>query len=67
MNNINIHNDSRDRGLEVLLYKKEKDLDKSQKELKKFKLKFVIPLPFSLEFNFQFETYIVQKHKPSGG
>jgi hypothetical protein len=60
---INIYNDSRDRGLEVLLYKEEKTL---QQEPKKFKLELVIPFPFNREFNFQFETYISKKSKSSG-
>lgn len=63
MKDINIYSDSRNRGLEVLLYKKEKTL---QQESKKFKLELVIPLPFNREFNFQFETFISKKPKSSG-
>jgi hypothetical protein len=60
---INIHDDSRNRGLEVLLYKQEKE---SQQESKKFKLELMIPLPFNREFNFQFETFISKKPKSLG-
>lgn len=66
MNDININDDLRDRGLEILLYKKEKDLQSQQKDLKKFKLNFVIPFLFNREFNFKFEAFIIKKHKPSG-
>jgi hypothetical protein len=57
---INIYDDTRDRGLEVLLYHKEKEL---KTEDNKFKLKFLIPLLFNREFNFQFEFYISHKSK----
>ncbi len=63
MNEINIYKDNRDRGLEVLLYQKEKEL---KNEKQKFRLKFLIPFLFNREFNFQFEFYITQKTKLSG-
>jgi len=59
---INIYNDSRNRGLEVLLHTTEK----KQQEPKNFKLELAIPLPFNREFNFQFETFIRKKPKSSG-
>ena len=65
MKDINIYDDSRNRGLEVLLYKEE-EKKTPQQEPKKFKLELVIPLPFNREFNFQFETFISKKPKPLG-
>jgi hypothetical protein len=66
VSDLNINDDSRDRGLEILLYKKEKNSHSPQKDFKKFKLNFVIPFPFGREFNFHFEAFIIKKHKPSG-
>ena len=65
MNNLNINNDSRNRGLEVLLYQTEKSLQIHQNEQSEFKLKFKVPLFFRREFHFQFEFYINKKPKLS--
>ncbi len=65
MNDININNDSRNRGLEVLLHQPEKSLQINQDEQPKFKLKLLLPLLFGREFHFQFETYINKKPKLS--
>lgn len=67
MKELNIYKDGRDRGLEVLLYNNKEEASYiNQEEPKKFKLKIRIPLPFNREFTFQFETYIIKKHKLSG-
>ena len=63
MNNLNINNDSRNRGLEVLLYQPEKNSQSHQNEQSEFKLKFKVPLFFRREF--QFEFYINKKPKLS--
>lgn len=58
MNDLNIHKDSRNRGLEVLLYHPEKVIDTSQNEIQKFKLSFTIPFFSHKEFTFHFEFFM---------
>lgn len=65
MNNLNIYDDSRNRGLEVLLYQPEKNEQNPQDENKKFKLKFSLPILFNKVLYFQFESFITNKDKPS--
>lgn len=66
MNDLNIHNDSRNRGLEVLLHQLEEDSQIFQDEQEKFKFKFSVPLLFNREFHFQFESFIKKIPKLSG-
>lgn len=66
MNELNIYDDSRNRGLEVLLYQPEKNSEITQKDQRKFKFKFKIPLFFDREFHFQFESSINKRPKLSG-
>ena len=66
MNELNIYDDSRNRGLEVLLYQTEKNSEVAQDERRKFKLKFILPLPFGREYYFQFESFIIKRPKISG-
>ena len=66
MNKLNIHKDSRDRGLEVLLYQVEtEDLPSLDNNQKKCKLKVKLPLLFGREFHFYIEFYIIIQLKPS--
>ena len=64
MNELNIYDDSRNRGLEVLLYQPEKDPEITQEEQPKFKFK--IPLFFNRELHFQFDFFIKNIPKFSG-
>lgn len=58
MTDINIHKDSRNRGLEVLLYNLEEEVDQTlDNEHRKCKLKVRIPLLFGREFHFQCEFH----------
>jgi hypothetical protein len=66
VNDLNIYDDSRNRGLEVLLYQTEKNSQINQDEQGKFKLKFTLPLPFGREYHFQFESFIIKRPKISG-
>jgi hypothetical protein len=54
---LNIHEDTRDRGLEVLLYCPEKKVVKEEPK-KSFKFKVRVPIPFTRELYFHFETFI---------
>ena len=66
MNDLNIYDDSRNRGLEVLLYKLENDEEPTPKVKRKCGIKFTIPLLFNQEFHFQFETFIIKRPIFSG-
>lgn len=55
---LNIHNDSRNRGLEVLLYHPEK---KAEDNKKRFQLKIKIPIWKQKEIHFQFDSFIEDK------
>ena len=66
MNDLNIYDDSRNRGLEVLLYQPENDEPPKPEVKRKCELKFTIPLLSNQEFHFQFETFIIKKPKFSG-
>ena len=66
MNDLNIYDDSRNRGLEVLLYQPEKIPEITQDEQRKFKFKLKIPLFFDREFHFQFESFTNKRPKLSG-
>lgn len=57
MKDLNIHNDTRNRGLEILLYHPE-EKEQVQEELKKFKVKISF---LKKEFNFEF--FITDKSK----
>lgn len=65
MNDLNIYDDSRNRGLEVLLYQPEKISEVTENEQRKFKFKFRFPLFFNREFYLQFESFINIKPKLS--
>jgi hypothetical protein len=65
MSDINIHKDSRNRGLEVLLYHQEKEPVPSENDEGKCKLKLGIPLLFGRKFHFQLEFYITNHLKLS--
>lgn len=60
MSDININEDSRDRGLEVLLYHPEKNPEQND-ENKKFKLNLKLPLCFERYLNFQVEFFMTKK------
>lgn len=62
---INIHDDTRNRGLEVLLYQPEKTPDPIVDDKKRFRVEIVLPLFFGKKFNFNFEIYIDDKQKLS--
>lgn len=57
MKELNIYNDTRNRGLEILLYNPEKK-EEVQEEPKKFKITISL---FNREFNFEF--YMTRKSK----
>lgn len=66
MTDINIHKDSRNRGLEVLLYNLEEEEDQTlDNEHRKCKLTVNIPLLFGREFHFHIEFYITNHLKLS--
>lgn len=58
MNEINIYEDSRNRGLEILLHHPEENLDNDDR----FKFKIKIPI-FQWTFNFQIEFFMTKKTK----
>jgi hypothetical protein len=66
VNDLNIYDDSRNRGLEVLLHQIESDESPNQEMKRKCGFKFTIPILFNQEFHFQFETFIIKKPKFSG-
>ncbi|MCJ7647234.1 MAG: hypothetical protein MUP85_01350 [Candidatus Lokiarchaeota archaeon] len=66
MNDLNIYDDSRNRGLEVLLHQIESDESPNQEMKRKCGVKFTIPILFNQEFHFKFETFIIKKPKFSG-
>jgi len=58
---LNIYEDSRNRGLEVLLYQPDNYPKKLTNDKTRFKFKFQIPFIFNKVFHFKFETYIEDK------
>jgi hypothetical protein len=66
VNELNIYDDSRNRGLEVLLHQIESDELHNQEMKRKCGFKFTIPILFNQEFHFQFESFIIKRPKISG-
>lgn len=60
---INIHKDSRNRGLEVLLYHPEKKSEVLNNDRNTFKINLKIPLFFKREFNLNLEVFLDNKSK----
>lgn len=66
MNDLNIYNDSRNRGTEVLLYRQEKSSNTIENNIKGFRLKLTIPFFFQKRFSFRFEFLVESPQKSPG-
>lgn len=66
MSDLNIYDDSRNRGLEVLLYSLESEETPNIEVNRKCELNFTIPLLFNQELHFKFKTFITKVPKSTG-